>query len=54
MEANTELGKAKKAFNDANTASNEYSTTISNYETAMGTVRLEVQIASSSGSCIVE
>lgn len=38
MEANTELDKAKKAFNDAKIASNEYSTTISNYETAMGSV----------------
>lgn len=38
MEANTELDKAEKAFNDAKIASNEYSTTISNYETAMGSV----------------
>ena len=34
--ANEELEKAKTAYNNAKTASEEYSTTISNYETAMG------------------
>lgn len=38
MEADAELLEAEKAFDNAKTASNEYLTTISNYEAAMGAV----------------
>lgn len=38
MDANAELEKAEKAYNNAKTASEEYSSTISNYESAMGAV----------------
>lgn len=38
MEADAELLEAEKAFDNAKTASNEYLTTISNYEVAMGAV----------------
>ena len=38
MDANEELEKAKTAYDDAKTASEEYGTTIANYESAMGAV----------------
>lgn len=46
MDANAELEKAETAYNDAKTASEEYSTTIANYEAAMGAVEAESANAS--------
>ena len=46
MDANAELEKAETAYNDAKTASEEYSTTIANYEAAMGAVESESANAS--------